>query len=94
MSHPVRWASTATSAQRTRPGSAARVRCAARMSRSVQGAARQSGPQVPERGDTMSAGDAVAAGTGGFPGGTVRHRREHGVVHPVGEDCGLARAAG
>ena len=59
ISQPVRWASTASSAQSTSPGVSSRNRCAARMSRSVHGAAWQSGPHVPDRGDTTTAGDAV-----------------------------------
>jgi len=61
--HPVRCASTASSAQgRIRPEPSS-VRCAARMSRSVQGRARHSAPQVAERGCTTAA--ASPAGTGG-----------------------------
>jgi hypothetical protein len=60
--HPVRCASTASSAQsRTQP-TASSARCAARMSRSVQGRAWHSAPQVTERGCTTVRASLVSEG--------------------------------
>jgi hypothetical protein len=60
---PVRWASTASSAQARIGPEPSSSRCAVRMSRSVHGRAWHSPPQVADRGCTTAR--ASAAGTGG-----------------------------
>ena len=61
--HPVRCASTASSAHGRIGPAPSSARCAARMSRSVHGRAWHSAPQVAERGRTTAR--ASPAGTGG-----------------------------
>src|ERR1700689_584418 len=61
MSQPVRWASTDSSAHTVIRGSVIAARWAALTCRRVQGAARQSGPQVGLRGVISAAGEQARA---------------------------------
>ena len=92
--HPVRCASTASSAQsRTQP-TASSARCAARMSRSVQGRAWHSAPQVTERGCTTVRASLVSEGESNFTFNAIFYGCQDREVHPVGEDRRPSRRQG
>ena len=64
---PVRWARTESSAHSRIAGYSSRARWATRMSRSVQGRAEHSAPQVTLRGRTTPAGLTAAAPSPAVP---------------------------